>query len=242
MSTSKIEWTEKTWNPITGCSKVSEGCKNCYAENLAKRLRAMGAKKYSNGFQITTHEDSLFEPLYWKHSSTVFVCSMSDLFHESIPYSFIDRIMDVIEQTPQHRYQVLTKRAERMANYFLSRKVPPNVWTGVTVENIAAKQRIDVLRSICSPLRFLSCEPLLGDLGILDLNGIHWVIVGGESGTSARKIEKVWVQNIMRQCEEQEVSFFFKQWGTWGEDGRKRNKKANGKTIDGKVYQKMPEI
>lgn len=242
MSTSKIEWTEKTWNPITGCTKVSDGCKNCYAENLANRLKAMGTKKYVNGFQVNMHENALLEPLQWRKPTTVFVCSMSDLFHEKIPYSFIDKIMQTIKLTPQHRYQVLTKRAERMSDYFLTRKVPQNVWTGVTVENAKAKKRIEILKSFDSPLRFLSCEPLLGDLGALDLQGIDWVIVGGESGVKARKIEKVWIQSIMKQCEEQNVSFFFKQWGTWGEDGKKRNKKENGKTIDGKIYQEIPEI
>ena len=167
MSTTKIEWTEKTWNPITGCTKISDGCKNCYAENLAIRLKAMGTAKYANGFQITMHDNSLLEPLLWKRPTTVFVCSMSDLFHEQIPFSFIDRIMDTILLTPQHRYQILTKRAERMADYFLSRKAPGNVWTGVTVENAESKGRIDILRSFYSPLHFLSCEPLLGDLGVL---------------------------------------------------------------------------
>ena len=240
MSSSKIEWTEKTWNPITGCTKVSEGCRNCYAENLANRLKAMGMVKYSNGFSVTTHEDTLLEPLLWKKPSTVFVCSMSDLFHEQIPYSFIDKVMNTITLTPQHRYQILTKRAERMADYYSTRKVPDNVWTGVTVEKSCYKGRIDTLRSISSPLRFLSCEPLLDDLGCLKLDGIDWVIVGGESGVRARKIEKEWVCHILKQCTEQNVSFFFKQWGTWGEDGMKRNKKYNGKTIDGILYQSLP--
>lgn len=240
MSISKIEWTEKTWNPITGCSKVSEGCLHCYAETMAKRLKAMGNPKYANGFVPTLHEESLNEPKMWNKSSTVFVCSMSDLFHDSVPYTFIDRIMETILETPQHKYQVLTKRPERMSDYFEERLVPQNAWIGVTIENKNVLHRIDILRTINAPLRFLSCEPLLGDLGILDLNGIGWVIVGGESGVQARQMKKTWVQNIKRQCDAQNIPFFFKQWGTWGEDGIKRTKKANGNMIDGIRIQKLP--
>ena len=242
MSKSKIEWTEKTWNPITGCTKISEGCRHCYAETMSNRLKAMGTAKYSNGFNLTIHEEALKEPFAWKQPTTVFVCSMSDLFHKDVPNSFIDKIMDVIEHTPQHRYQILTKRAERMADYFSSKTIPNNIWTGVTVENSDEKGRIDILRSIQSPLRFLSCEPLLSDLGILNLEGIDWVIAGGESGVQARQMKKEWVESLRIQCQTKGVPFFFKQWGTWGEDGKKRNKKENGKMLNGIIVQSMPNI
>lgn len=241
MSTTRIEWTEKTWNPITGCSKVSTGCVHCYAETMAHRLKAMGIVKYSNGFLPTMHEDALREPLKWKQPHTIFVCSMADLFHESVPFDFIDKVMDIIHQTNQHRYQILTKRATRMAEYFSQAAVPENVWLGVTVEAVATKSRIDLLRSLPASIRFLSCEPLVEDLGKLNLTGIDWIIVGGESGVQARPMKPEWVRAIMRQAEEQKVAFFFKQWGTWGSDGVKRNKKANGKALDGKIIQMMPK-
>lgn len=242
MSKTKIEWTEVTWNPITGCTKVSEGCRHCYAETMSNRLKAMGTPKYTNGFRLSLHEEALCEPFQWKQPTTVFVCSMSDIFHENVPFSFIDRIMNVIEQTPQHKYQILTKRVERMADYFSSKDIPPNIWTGVTVENADVKGRIDILRSIQSPLRFLSCEPLLGDLGILNLEKIGWVIVGGESGVQARPMKKVWVENLWNQCQAKNVPFFFKQWGTWGEDGQKRNKKENGNLLNGVIVQSIPNL
>ena len=169
MKTTKIEWTDKTWNPITGCTKYSAGCKNCYAEIMSYRLKAMGLEKYTNGFELALHEETLKEPLKWKKSHNIFVCSMSDLFHENVPFSFIDKIIDVIISTPQHRYQLLTKRAERMAEYFASRKAPQNVWLGVTVENTRSKYRIDYLRKIDATIHFLSCEPLLEYLLQLDL-------------------------------------------------------------------------
>ena len=241
MKTTKIEWTDRTWNPITGCTKISTGCVHCYAETMSKRLKAMGVEKYSNGFIPTMHETSLDEPLKWKKPHTVFVCSMADLFHESVPFDFIDRVMDTIGRAGQHRYQILTKRASRMAEYFSQRSIPTNVWLGVTVEARESKARIDVLRNIPAPVRFLSCEPLVEDLETLDLSGIDWVIVGGESGVQARPMKPAWVQSIKRQAEEQNVAFFFKQWGTWGPDGVKRNKKANGKMLDGNIVQNMPE-
>lgn len=239
---SKIEWTDKTWNPITGCTKQSAGCQHCYAEVMARRLKAMKLNKYRNGFQLTLHPDTLEEPVAWKKGHNIFVCSMSDLFHKDVPFGFIDQVMEVIIKTPQHRYQILTKRAERMAEYFSIRPVPSNVWLGVTVECQATKSRIDSLRNIKSaPIRFLSCEPLLEDLDTMNLDNIDWVIVGGESGTQARPMKEEWVLNIKHQAEEQQVAFFFKQWGTWGSDGIKRNKHANGKKLNGQVFQAMPE-
>ncbi|KAA6333956.1 hypothetical protein EZS27_017687 [termite gut metagenome] len=240
MKTTKIEWTDKTWNPITGCSKVSAGCINCYAEVMARRLQAMGQDKYKNGFNITLHEDALEEPLRWKSSHTIFVCSMSDLFHDHVPFEFIDKVMTVIRKTHWHRYQLLTKRAERMAEYFQMHDIPQNAWLGVTVEVQSTKKRMDILRNLDASIRFLSCEPLLECLGELNLDNIDWVIVGGESGTSARPMQQDWVLSIKEQTETQGTSFFFKQWGTWGNDGIKRNKHSNGKLINGKVYQEMP--
>ena len=240
MKTTKIEWTDKTWNPITGCTKTSPGCAHCYAEVMSRRLKAMGQEKYANGFEVTLHEECLDEPLEWRRPHTIFVCSMSDLFHQDVPFSFIDRVLDTIRRTPQHRYQLLTKRAERMAEYFLMNDVPDNVWLGVTVEAPQSKRRIDCLRVLDAPIRFLSCEPLIEDLGKLDLTNIDWVIVGGESGPQARPMREEWVLNIQEQCQQQDSAFFFKQWGTWGSDGVKRNKHENGKLINGKVFQAMP--
>ena len=239
---SKIEWTDKTWNPITGCTKYSSGCVNCYAEMMSRRLKAMGIKKYENEFSITLHEECLEEPFHWKGSNNVFVCSMSDLFHEKVPFDFIDKVMNTIKKTKNNRYQLLTKRAERMAEYFSNRSVPKNVWLGVTVEDENAKYRIDYLRNLKAPIKFLSCEPLLSDLGELDLQGIDWVIIGGESGSKARPMNKDWVLSIKKQADESNVVFFFKQWGTWGCDGIKRNKRKNGKLINGKIVQEFPIV
>ena len=241
MKTTKIEWTDKTWNPITGCTKYSAGCAHCYAETMSRRLHAMGVAKYQREFELTLHEDNLQEPLSWRKAHNIFVCSMSDLFHEKVPFEFIDKVMATIRQTPQHRYQILTKRAERMAEYFETRAVPENVWVGVTVEAESSKQRIDYLRQIPAAVHFLSCEPLLESLGQIGLKGIEWVIVGGESGPQARPMKEEWVLDIMQQCERQGAAFFFKQWGTWGRDGVKRNKHANGKLLNGRVRQEMPE-
>ena len=248
MSKSKIQWTEMTWNPVTGCTKISEGCAHCYAETMTKRLQGMGQHKYSNGFKVTLHPEALSEPSRIMKPHKFFVCSMADLFHKDVPFDFIDSIMEVIELTPWHTYQILTKRPERMVEYFIGRAkrlhrlfdLPDNVWVGVTVESEREIPRISVLRRLLTHsenIKFISCEPLLGDLGMLNLAAIDLVIVGGESGPQARPMQKQWVLNIMRQCEEQCVNFFFKQWGTFGEDGVKRNKKANGCTIDGKTYQ-----
>ena len=240
MKTTKIEWTDKTWNPITGCTKHSGGCVNCYAEVMSRRLKAMGLKKYENGFELTLHEEALSEPMRWKKAHVIFVCSMSDLFHKDVPFEFIDKIMDTIRATPQHRYQLLTKRAERMAEYFATRAVPLNAWLGVTVEASNVKHRIDALRYLPASVRFLSCEPLIESLGELNLTHIDWVIVGGESGPKARPMKEEWALQIQAQCEKQGSTFFFKQWGTWGSDGVKRNKHVNGKMLNGKIWQTMP--
>lgn len=240
MRTTKIEWTDKTWNPITGCTKKSIGCANCYAEMMARRLKSIGLNKYNNGFMVTLHEEDLDEPRNWKKGHNIFVCSMSDLFHEEVPFEFIDRVMKTIRETPQHRYQLLTKRGERMAEYFATREVPANAWLGVTVECLATRSRIDAIRKIPAEVRFLSCEPLIEDLGELDLTGIDWVIVGGESGMKARPMREEWVLNIKRQTEANGSAFFFKQWGTWGSDGIKRNKRKNGKLLEGEIVQNMP--
>lgn len=243
MSTTKIEWTDSTWNPVTGCTKMSAGCAHCYAETMSRRLKAMGTPKYRNGFIVTLHKEALEEPKKWRKPRTIFVCSMSDLFHKDVPFEFIDKVIGVIKETPQHRYQLLTKRAERMKEYFLTREVPNNVWIGVTVEMQSSKDRIDNLRSIKNaPIKFLSCEPLLEDLGELNLTGIDWIIVGGESGNQARPMQEEWVLNIQRQCKAANKAFFFKQWGTWGSDGVKRDKHKNGKKLNGEVCQKMPQI
>jgi protein gp37 len=207
---------------------------------MARRLKAMHQTKYTNGFSVTLHHNSLLEPLSWRKASNIFVCSMGDLFHENVPFDFIDQVMATIVKTPKHRYQILTKRAERMAEYFTTRSIPQNVWLGVTVEAQDTIYRIDFLRGLNATVKFLSCEPLLEDLGEVDLSGIDWVIVGGESGPQARAMQKSWVLNLMRQVYEYDGKFFFKQWGTWGADGIKRSKHANGKMLDGKVIQEMP--
>jgi protein gp37 len=239
----KIEWTEQTWNPSVGCNKVSAGCANCYAEAMARRLKAMGTKGYENGFEFTLIHERLEQPLNVKKPTKFFVNSMSDLFHEKMPFSYLDAIFDVIERTPRHTYQILTKREKIMSAYFENRNVPQNVWLGVSVENSASKHRIDYLRNINATIRFLSIEPLLEDVGYLNLENIHWVIVGGESGVKARPMESDWVLNIKEQCEKYDnVAFFFKQWGTWGADGVKRNKKDNGRVLDGKIYDEYPEL
>ena len=239
----KIEWTEQTWNPSAGCTKISAGCKHCYAETMAVRLQAMGVEGYENGFRFNTVPSRLYEPLKKKKPTVFFVNSMSDIFHKNMPMEYLDRIFDVIEQTPQHTYQILTKRADRMRAYFEKKEIPKNIWLGVTVENKKeGLPRIDLLRDLKATVLFLSVEPLLEDLGKMNLQNIDWVIVGGESGPKARPMEKEWVLNIKKQCEKNDVAFFFKQWGTWGADKVKRNKKLNGKEIDGKIWQQYPEI
>lgn len=242
MKYSKIEWTEATWNPSTGCNKVTAGCKNCYAETMSKRLKAMGTPGYENGFEFTLMADRLEMPKKIKKPTKFFVNSMSDLFHEKMPFDFLDKVFQVIKETPYHQYQILTKRESILEEYFLDRSVPDNVWLGVSVEFSKTKNRIDVLRKIDSKIRFLSIEPLIDSVGELNLDGIHWVIVGGESGHKARPMDPRWAIDIQRQCDEQGVSFFFKQWGTWGEDGIKRSKKANGRILLGQEWNDEPKI
>ncbi|MBB3192075.1 DUF5131 family protein [Halomonas cerina] len=240
---SDIEWTEQTWNPVTGCTKVSPGCKHCYAEVMAGRLQAMGARGYENGFALSLMPERLEQPLKRKRPTTYFVNSMSDLFHEGVPDYYIEQVLDVVKKTPRHTYQVLTKRAARLPDFFSSRDVPKNLWLGVSVEDQKyGVPRIEHLRQVEAAVRFLSAEPLLEDLGDLDLAGIHWVIVGGESGKGARPMRPEWADSIRRQCEEQGVAFFFKQWGGWGQDGKKRSKKANGRELGGRVYDNYPLI
>ena len=240
---SKIEWTEMTWNPTTGCTKISSGCKNCYAEKMACRLRAMGTPGYENGFELTLLPNRLEEPLKRKKPTVYFVNSMSDLFHEDIPFSFIDHVFETILRSNWHTFQILTKRAKRMALYFAQRPVPENAWLGVTVENKKhGLPRIDYLRTINAKIRFLSMEPLLEDIGKFDLQHIHWVIVGGESGPNARPMKAEWVEAIQDQCAKQKVAFFFKQWGGWGADGKRRTKKNNGRELKGRIFNEMPVI
>jgi protein gp37 len=240
MSLSKIEWTEATWNPSVGCDKITSGCRFCYAEVMAKRLQAMGAKGYENGFQFKMMPDRLAIPLNTKKPTKYFVNSMSDLFHENMDFEFLDKVFEVIKNTPRHTYQILTKRENILADYFKTRTVPDNVWLGVTVENGKVKNRIDVLRKINAKIRFLSVEPLIGDVGKLNLKDIHWVIVGGESGHRARPMNPAWAINVQKQCDEQGSSFFFKQWGAWGEDGVKRSKKSNGRVLLGQEWNEEP--
>jgi len=233
MKKSKIEWTESTWNPVTGCTKISSGCLNCYAERMALRLKAMGQPNYRNGFKVTCHRHTLDIPLRWKKPQMVFVNSMSDLFHKDVPDDFVLDIFSTMRQAQQHQYQILTKRTERLAE--LSPELPwrRNIWMGVTVEAADYKYRIDYLRYTGANVKFLSLEPLLSDLGKLNLDEIDWVIVGGESGPGARPIEINWVRNIREQCLAQNVPFFFKQWGGV-------NKKKTGRQLDGRIWDKMP--
>ena len=242
-SQSTIEWTEQTWNPTTGCTKVSPGCKNCYAEKMALRLKAMGASGYSNGFRLSLHPERLVQPVRRKKPTVYFVNSMSDLFHEDVPDDFLDRVLNVIHATPHHTYQVLTKRAERLPIYFSAKKCPTNLWLGVSVEDRRyGLPRIDYLRLVKAPVRFLSIEPLLEPLGQLDLDGIDWVIVGGESGHRARRMRQEWVEEIRLQAQESNVAFFFKQWGNWGPDGIRRGKKRNGRLLNGEYWDQLPAL
>jgi protein gp37 len=230
---SSIEWTEYTWNPITGCTKISPGCANCYAQRMAKRLQAMGLPNYRKGFSLSLHEHTLQTPLNWKKPSIVFVNSMSDLFHEKVPTEFILKVFDTIHQTPQHKFQILTKRAERLAEITSFINWPDNVWMGVSVENEHYVNRIDHLKMTGAFIKFLSIEPMLGPVPDMDLNGIDWVIVGGESGPGARPIRYEWVIDIRNQCLSANVPFFFKQWGG-------TNKKKAGRLLDGKIWDQMP--
>lgn len=237
---SKIEWTEETWNPTTGCTKVSPGCANCYAEIMARRLHAMGAPGYERRFELAIHPQRLEQPLRRKQPTIYFVNSMSDLFHRDVPDAFLDQVFEIIAGTPRHTYQILTKRAGRMRRYFSTRSCPTNAWLGVSVEDRRRLTRIDELRHIPTKVRFLSLEPLLEDLGPFDLTGIHWVIVGGESGHKARPMKEKWVQNVRQRCALAQVPFFFKQWGKFGPDGVGRSKAANGRTLNGRVWDALP--
>lgn len=239
---SRIEWTEQTWNPTVGCTKLSAGCKHCYAETMAKRLQAMGAPGYERAFELQLLPHRLNDPVKRKKPTVYFVNSMSDLFHDRIPDAYIEQVFDVIAQTPHHTYQILTKRGARLARYFKHREVPPNAWLGVSVENRRhGVPRIAHLRQVPARIRFLSVEPLLEDVGELDLTDIHWVIVGGESGPKARPMKPEWADSVRRQCEAQNVAFFFKQWGGWGADGKRRAKHANGRELHGRTWDAMPE-
>lgn len=241
MAESSIEWTEHTWNPVTGCTKVSPGCKYCYAETMAHRLQAMGATGYADGFKLTLHPDRLEHPLRRKSPTTFFVNSMSDLFHEDVPNYFIESVLDVCKRTPQHTYQILTKRADRLLEFFDKRDCPTNAWLGVSVEDRKyGVPRIAQLRKVNAAVRFLSVEPLLEDLGKLNLTDMHWVIVGGESGGGARPMKPEWAENVRRQAVTQGVAFFFKQWGAWGADGVRRNKKSNGRDLAGRRWDQYP--
>jgi len=236
MATTKIEWTESTWNPVTGCTKITAGCKFCYAEVMARRLKAMGQEKYKNGFELTLHPETLQEPYSWKKPKMIFVNSMSDLFHKDVPVVFIQKIFKVIKENPQHVFQILTKRAD-VLRYYDSEGLlewPHNLWMGVTVENKTVIHRIDNLRKTGARVKFLSCEPLIGPLHNLNLQGIDWVIVGGESGRTPRPIKEEWIVDIKEQCQATKVAFYFKQWGG-------TNKKKAGKILEGKVYNQMPE-
>jgi protein gp37 len=240
-ATTGIEWTERTWNPTTGCTKVSPGCLHCYAEVMARRLHGMNARGYERGFELAVHEGRLAQPSRRKTPTTYFVNSMSDLFHKDVPDNFLDRVFDSIRSTPQHTYQILTKRAQRLPRYFASRVCPDNVWLGVSVENKRnGVPRIAHLTKVTARIRFLSVEPLLEDIGEINLDGIHWVIVGGESGRQARPMRQHWVQNVKRQCDTNRVAFFFKQWGRYGSDGVARSKGANGRTLRGRTWDAYP--
>lgn len=230
---SHIEWTEYTWNPVTGCTKISEGCRNCYALRMANRLQAMNNPRYKDGFKVTLHPDLIELPLSWKQPKRIFVNSMSDLFHKDVPVDFIKKVFDVMEKAHWHTFQILTKRPDRLVELAPLLKWPANVWQGVSVENMKVINRIDFLREVPAHVRFLSIEPLIGPLGNVNLEGIHWVIVGGESGPGARPMEEEWVQSIRDQCLEQEVPFFFKQWGGV-------RKHLTGRILDGQTWDQYP--
>lgn len=235
MSMSKIEWTEATWNPVTGCSRVSPGCLNCYAERMARRLKAMGQQNYRDGFAVRTHEHMLRVPVEWANPRMVFVNSMGDLFHEEVPTAFIRKVFDVMEGTPRHTYQLLTKRPGRLAELAPILPWPVNIWMGVTIEDEERLGRATALRHMPAAVKFLSLEPLLGPLPGLDLDGIDWVIVGGESGPKARPMKKDWVLAIRDVCLQNAVPFFFKQWGGI-------RKKAAGRTLEDRTWSQMPRI
>jgi protein gp37 len=254
MAESQIEWTDATWNPVAGCSIMSAGCTNCYAMEMAKRLQAMDVQKYQgltrrsgkrtiwNGVVREDHT-ALDIPLRWKKPKKIFVNSMSDLFHEGVSDAFILEIWKVMRATPHHHYQILTKRPERMGDLVHSNitDVLPNVWLGTSIENAEVAARADALRTVPAAIRFISFEPLIGSVGVINLCGIHWAIVGGESGKAARPIRENWIDEIYDQCSRHDTAFFFKQWGTWGKDNKRRSKKANGRVYRGQVWDDMPK-
>jgi len=234
-TTSEIEWTEMTWNPVTGCRKISQGCKHCYAEGMARRRLARGSERYENGFDPTLHYDLIDLPRRWKKPRVIFVNSMSDLFQEEVPDDFIMRVFETMVACPQHTFQILTKRSERLLALSASLPWPSNVWMGVSVEDERVVERATDLAAVPAKVRFLSCEPLIGPLERLPLKGIHWVIVGGESGPGARPMNPDWVESIHRQCQRRGVAFFFKQWG-----GVRKDK--TGRELHGRTYDEMPLI
>lgn len=255
MAETQIEWTDATWNPVAGCAIVTAGCTNCYAMEMARRLEAMGIEKYAgltrrsgqrtiwNGV-VREDPNSLDIPERWKKPRKIFVNSMSDLFHEGVSDTFIERVWAVMRNTPHHHYQILTKRPDRMAAVVADKikDVLPNVWLGTSVENADVVDRIAHLKSVPAAIRFISFEPLIGAVGPVDLTGIDWAIVGGESGRSARPIREEWIDELHDQCLESETAFFFKQWGTWGKDNKRRSKKANGREYRGQVWDEMPPV
>ncbi len=233
MNKTRIEWTDVTWNPITGCTPISAGCDNCYAAIMAKRLKAMGNKRYKDGFNVTIHSDLIAVPLKWKKPRMVFVCSMSDIFHPAVPAAFIQQLFDTMEQAEHHIFQVLTKRSSRMLELSKHLPWPKNIWLGVTVESETYRNRVNDLKGVPASTKFLSIEPMITSLKALDLNGIDWVITGGESGPRARPVEESWVLDIRDNCLTNDVPFFFKQWGG-------RNKKKAGRLLQGKTYSQYP--
>lgn len=234
MAQSSIEWTEMTWNPTTGCSKITQGCKFCYAEIMSKRLQAMGVAKYKDNFEVRLHEKELLAPYNWKKPKIVFVNSMSDLFHPEVPLTFIKKVFKVMKENPQHVFQVLTKRAERLLKLDHELNWEPNIWMGVSVEEEKVDYRVELLSQTQAKVKFLSLEPLIGPLSDIKLNQIDWVIVGGESGWNPRPMKQEWVLDIQQQCDNQKVPFFFKQWGG-------KNKKKAGRILNGTTYSDMPK-
>jgi protein gp37 len=234
---SAIEWTDATWNPVTGCTRITAGCDNCYALRFSERFRDVPGHPFESGFDLTLRPERLNRPLTWRRPRMIFVNSMSDLFHKEVPHGFVDKVFDTMERADWHIFQVLTKRSSVMRNYlkrrYAARRAPEHIWLGVSVEEARAKSRIDHLRDAPAGVRFLSIEPLIGAVGELDLQGIHWVIVGGESGPRARPVDPDWVRDVLRQCEEQSVAFFFKQWGGI-------RAKSGGRSLDGREWSQMP--
>ena len=238
---SKIEWTEATWNPVTGCTRVSPGCAHCYAERFAERFRGVSGHPFERGFDVQVREERLRQPLDWKKPRRIFVNSMSDLFHEAVPDEYVAQVFDVMTEAERHTFQVLTKRPKRALELAPKLTWPQNLWLGVSVENKTWAHRIDDLREIPAAARFLSCEPLLGPLDELNLAGVHWVIAGGESGPGARRPKPDWFRSLRDQCAALQIPFFFKQWGAFNEDGRRVGKKAAGRELDGLFWDMSPE-